>query len=107
MATEAISGVGNALCIPATVVAAPRREPPRTRAAEQRDELAPSDMDCHATPPYGGCVHAIEGRYHDLAKERTMRLALRRLLRSCHRWITSVALAPPATFPLGREAGES
>jgi hypothetical protein len=28
----------------------------------------------HATPPAGGRVHAMEGRYHALAKERTMLL---------------------------------
>ena len=52
-----------------------RRERPRNRRAAQSEyEFSPSDVDCHATPPAGGRVHAIEGRYHALAKERTMLL---------------------------------
>src|SRR5262245_65728503 len=48
---------------------------PRRRSAAQREyEFSPSDVDFHATPPVGSCVHAIEGRYHALAKERTMLL---------------------------------
>jgi hypothetical protein len=43
-----------------------RREWPRRRAAEQRDEIAPSDLDCHVTLPSGGHAHAMEGRYHAL-----------------------------------------
>src|SRR5262249_30630443 len=29
-----------------------RRERPRRRAAEQRDEVAPTDVDCHVTLPW-------------------------------------------------------
>src|SRR5262245_45507391 len=47
-----------------------RKRPRRRSAADERDEIPPSDVDCHATPPAGGRVHAIEGRYHALAKER-------------------------------------
>jgi hypothetical protein len=28
-----------------------RRQRPRRRTAEQRDEIAPSDLDCHVTLP--------------------------------------------------------
>ena len=45
-----------------------------SRAAQCEYEFSPSDVDCHATPPAGGRVHAIEGRYHALTKERTMLL---------------------------------
>src|SRR5262249_47988735 len=38
------------------------RERPRgSRAAQCEYEFSPSDVDCHATPPAGGRVHAIEG----------------------------------------------
>src|SRR4029077_7848146 len=44
-------------------------------AAQCEYEFSPSDVDCHATPPAGGRVHANRGgRYHALAKERTMLL---------------------------------
>ncbi len=53
-----------------------RRKRPRGRRAAQCEyEFSPSDVDCHATPPAGGRVHANRGgRYHALAKERTMLL---------------------------------
>jgi hypothetical protein len=39
-----------------------RRKRPRSCCAAQCEyEFSPSDVDCHATPPAGGRVHAIEG----------------------------------------------
>jgi hypothetical protein len=44
-----------------------RRERPRCRrAAEQRDELAAPDVDCHVTLPSGVMPIAMEARYHAL-----------------------------------------
>jgi hypothetical protein len=40
-----------------------RRDRPRCRAAEQRDELAPSNVDCHATLPWVISCNG-QGRYH-------------------------------------------
>src|SRR5262245_55004848 len=38
------------------------------------NEFSPSDVGCHATPHPEVRVHAIEERYHALAKERIMLL---------------------------------
>src|SRR5262245_46849527 len=37
-----------------------RPERPRRRTAKRGNEFSPSNVDCHATPPAGSCVHAIE-----------------------------------------------
>jgi len=40
-----------------------RRHRPRSCCAAQCEyEFSPSDVDCHATPPAGGCVHATKGK---------------------------------------------
>ena len=50
-----------------------RRERPRGCCAAQCEyEFSPSDVDCHATLPPE--VVYMQGRYHALAKERTMLL---------------------------------
>jgi hypothetical protein len=42
-----------------------RRDLPRSRSAGKRDyEFPPPNVDCHATLPLGGRVHAIMG--HDI-----------------------------------------
>src|SRR4029434_1715087 len=63
----------------------PCRERPRSCcAAKRNNKFSPSDVDCHATPPAGGRVHANRGgRYHALAKERTMFLRCESLSRPC------------------------
>ena len=65
-----------------------RRDGPRCRRAAQCEyEFSPSDVHCHATPPARGCAHAIEGRYHALAKERTMLLCCEILSRPLRSWV--------------------
>ena len=58
-----------------------RERPSSCCAAQWNNEFSPSDVDCHAYPPAGGRVHAIEVRYHALAKERTHGFALRNVCR--------------------------
>jgi hypothetical protein len=43
---------------PLALLRARRERPRRSRAAEQRDELAPSNAECHLIPPAG---RAAEG----------------------------------------------
>jgi hypothetical protein len=51
-----------------------RRERPRgCRAAECSQQFPPSDVACHVTLRLG-VIHAMEGRYHALAKERIILL---------------------------------
>jgi hypothetical protein len=50
-----------------------RRERPRHHAAERGQEFPPSDVACHVTLRLG-VIHAMEGRYHALAKERIILL---------------------------------
>src|SRR5262249_43335121 len=42
-----------------------RRERPRRRAGKRSNEFSPSDVDCHATLPWGSCP-CNEGGYHVL-----------------------------------------
>src|SRR5262249_55128627 len=42
-----------------------RKRPRNWCAAKQRDEFAPSNLDCHVTLPRGP-AHAMEERYHAL-----------------------------------------
>src|SRR3984893_2620490 len=48
----------------AGLLRARRERPCRRRAAEQRDEIAPSELDCHVTLPWGVMPIAMEGGYH-------------------------------------------
>ena len=56
-----------------------RRERPRScRAAQCEYEFSPSDVDCHATPPAGGRVHAIEGTISRFSEGTNNAFALRK-----------------------------
>ncbi len=82
-----------------------RRERPRSCCAAQCDEFSPSDVNCHATPPARSCVHAIEGQYHPLAKERIpTREDIRRILRSSAYRSTQVII-PGGGFGAAAKAG--
>ena len=52
-----------------------RRERPRRRCSAQCEyEFSPSNVGCHATLPWGVMSMQRRGRYHALAKERTVLL---------------------------------
>ena len=56
-----------------------RRERPRSCCAAQCEyEFSPSDVDCHATPPAGGRVHAIEGTISRFSEGTNNTFALRK-----------------------------
>jgi hypothetical protein len=56
-----------------------RAERPRSCCADQCEyEFSPSDVDCHATPPAGGRVHAIEGTISRFSEETNNAFALRK-----------------------------
>src|SRR5208337_751723 len=48
------------------VLSARRKRPRGCRAAKRANEFSPSDVDCHATLPWGSCPCNMEGRYHAL-----------------------------------------
>src|SRR5262245_40590465 len=54
-----------------------RRDRPRRRAAQCEYEFSPSDVDCHATLPPGGRVHAIEGTISRFSEGTNNAFALR------------------------------
>jgi hypothetical protein len=68
-----------------------RRERPRGCCAAQCEyEFSPSDVDCHATPPAGGRVHAIEGTISRFGEGTNSVCAAKILSRPCLSWVDSV-----------------
>src|SRR5262245_48048761 len=55
-----------------------RERPPRCCAAQGKYEFSPSDVDCHATPPAGGRMHAIEGTISRFSEGTNNAFALRK-----------------------------
>jgi hypothetical protein len=55
-----------------------RERPGCCRTAKQRDELAPSDVDCHATAPARGRVHANEETISHFSEGTNNACALRK-----------------------------
>jgi hypothetical protein len=55
-----------------------RERPRRRRAAQCEHEFSPSDVNCHATPPAGGCVHATEGTISRFSEGMNNAFALRK-----------------------------
>ena len=62
----------------ARLLRARRERPRRRRAAQCEYEFSPSDVDCHATPPAGGRVHAIEGTISRFSEGTNNAFALRK-----------------------------
>src|SRR5262245_2827304 len=60
------------------LLSARRKRPCHRRAAQCKYEFSPSDVDCHATPPAGGRVHAIEGTISRFSEGTNTAFALRK-----------------------------
>src|SRR5262249_8753653 len=75
--------------------------PPCCRAAQCEYELSPSDVDCHATPPVGGRVHAIEGTISRFSERNEYCFCAAKVLsRQCLSWVNSVDLAVSRSCPV-------
>jgi hypothetical protein len=56
-----------------------RNKRPRGCCAAQCEyDVSPSDVDCHATPPAGGCVHAMDGTISRFSDGANKAFALRK-----------------------------
>jgi hypothetical protein len=63
---------------PVRLLRARRQRPRGCRAAQCEYEFSPSDVDCHATPPAGGRVHAIDGTISRFSQGTNNAFALRK-----------------------------
>ena len=69
-----------------------RGEWPRRRAAEQCDyEFSPPDVECHAIPPAGGRVHAIDGTISHFSESNAQCFGAANVVsRPCLSWVDTV-----------------